>query len=173
MATVDSRGRIRILPVRDRRKSRERSNDWKHRNGRGTRKLCPRGGRSCRYSSASTPSFTGTRALMQSIQGAERSSTHRDREHGREGFLAKFEARRASESVLRVPGQSSGCALTARNPAAFSPSPSVSVARQRRQEADPCLKELQWDCAVEIRVSPTAISLRQIFLSNVARSRRD
>lgn len=88
------------------------------------------------------------------------------------GFLAKFEARRASESVLRVPGQSSGCALTARNPAAFSPSP-VSVARQRRQETDPCLKELQWDCDGNPRLPSSAISPRQIFLSNVARSRRD
>lgn len=80
------------------------------------------------------------------------------------GFLAKFEARRASESVLRVPGQSSGCALTARNPAAFSPSP-VSVARQRRQETDPCLKELQWDCDGNPRLPSSAISPRQIFLS--------
>lgn len=49
---------------------------------------------------------------------------HVDEKEG-EGFLAKFEARCASESVLRIPGQSSGCALTARNPAAFSPSPGV------------------------------------------------
>lgn len=116
------------------RKSRERSNDSKHRySGKAPLKLCP-GGKELSVFKRFHPIVHGyTRAYARASRYTEpRLRLHagtcarrRERGGGGKGFLAKFEARCASESVLRIPGQSSGCALTARNPAAFSPSPGV------------------------------------------------
>lgn len=127
--------------------------------------LSRREGRSCRYSSASTPSFTGTRALMRApVDTRNRAFKYtQGRVHiderggqGEEKVPAKFEARCASESVLRIPGQSSGCALTARNPAAFSPSPGVCRETATTRDRPPASNNFN-GTAMEIRV-PTAIS---------------
>ena len=82
---------------------------------------------------------TDTRSRdLQACAHRRETEKERERERERESFLenhGKFEARCASESVLRIPGQSSGCALTARNPAAFSPSLATGAASVTRQRA--------------------------------------
>lgn len=135
---------------------RERSNDSKHRySGKPPLKLRP-GGKELSVFKRFHPIVHGyTRAYARASRYTEprlrvRTGTcarrREEEEEEEEGFLAKFEARCASESVLRIPGQSSGCALTARNPAAFSPSPGVCRETATTRDDDPRFKELQWDC---------------------------
>lgn len=157
---MDSRERILIYLLRSRSprrvNPRERSNDSKHRySGKPPLKLRP-GGKELSVFKRFHPIVHGyTRAYARASRYTEprlrvRTGTcarrREEEEEEEEGFLAKFEARCASESVLRIPGQSSGCALTARNPAAFSPSPGVCRETATTRDDDPRFKELQWDC---------------------------
>lgn len=140
-------------------------------------KLCPGGKEGAVGIQALPPHRSRVHARLcarQSIHGYRAFKYTQGRVHiderggqGEEKVPAKFEARCASESVLRIPGQSSGCALTARNPAAFSPSPGVCRDDKR---PTPCFKQLQWDCDGNPRPYRNLRLIRPFSLRTLLRS---